>query len=165
MRLTQLMRDAFVRAAMADVPRVDYEKQIADVILADAVSQLPAKVLALYKDKNIGHFVNVDRVYICGAGRQVPKGRDAFNAKPETIAAVEKLQASLGAQVKKHDELRAKLRGCAYACSTRKALAEMLPEFEKYMPASEAQANRQLPVAANIVAEFMQAGWPKGQKK
>jgi hypothetical protein len=77
---------------------------------------------------------------------------------------------TLEALVKKkdHDEelradLHAKIKAVAYSVSTRKALADALPEFEKYLPADDAKAIRTLPVVANVVTDFMKAGWPKEQ--
>ena len=52
----------------------------------------------------------------------------------------------------------------ALGASTRKGLADALPEFEKYLPADEPAAVRSLPVVANVVADFVKAGWPKGKQ-
>ena len=61
--------------------------------------------------------------------------------------------------------LREKLHGCAYAVTTRKALVDLLPEFEKYLPADDASVCRTLPVVQNVVSDFVKAGWPKDGKK
>ena len=79
MRLTQVHRDAFVRAAIQDVPRVDWDEQAARI--------------------------------------------------------------------------------------AREALAAMLPEFEKYLPSETPALDRTVPAVANVVTDFMRAGWPKGQAK
>jgi hypothetical protein len=49
--------------------------------------------------------------------------------------------------------------------STRKALVDLLPEFEKYLPADEAKAIASLPAVANVLSDFVKAGWPKNQPK
>jgi len=53
-----------------------------------------------------------------------------------------------------------------YACTTTKQLRELLPEFDRYLPAEEEKTLRTLPVVQNIVADFVKAGWPakKGSK-
>lgn len=51
------------------------------------------------------------------------------------------------------------------ACTTRKQAAEVLPEFEKYLPEDEPKALRTLPALANVAADFVKAGWPKNAKK
>lgn len=163
MKLTNLMRDSFIRAAMDDVPKIDYSEQISKLILEDAVSQLPPKIRAIYNDKQFGHYIHRDRVYVGGAGRHLPKGADNFKAKPETLTKVTELEAKTNAQSTHMSELRSKIRGCAYACNTRKALLDLLPEFEKYLPADEAAACRTLPVVANVVSDFVKAGWPAGK--
>ena len=60
--------------------------------------------------------------------------------------------------------LKSQLKSAAHSVTTRKALAALLPEFEKYLPADEAAACKTLPVVQNIVADFAKAGWPKGKK-
>ena len=47
MKLTNIIRDAFVRSVMNDVPTVDYSEQIREVVTKEAVAQLPEKVRAL----------------------------------------------------------------------------------------------------------------------
>ena len=65
---------------------------------------------------------------------------------------------------KRLKDLRDKLTGAINACTTRKQAAEAIPEFEKYLPADEPKALRSLPALANVAADFVKAGWPKGQK-
>jgi hypothetical protein len=60
--------------------------------------------------------------------------------------------------------LRTKIKGAAYACNTTKQLRELLPEFERYLPAEEEKTLRTLPVVQNIVADFVKAGWPDKKK-
>jgi len=57
--------------------------------------------------------------------------------------------------------LRDKLKRAAASFTTRKQLAEAMPEFEKYLPADEAAAIRSLPAVTNVVGDFQRAGWPK----
>ena len=167
MKLTNTIRDAFVRAAMQDVPSTDFTEQIRAAVMADAVDQLPPKVRTIYKDKALSQYVRTDWV----ANRlpqsvSVPCSRDQkFKLSEKAAALVADLQARKNAQDEQHTALRDRLKAVAYSVSTRKALAEALPEFEKYLPADEAAALRTVPVIANVVAEFVKAGWPKGAKQ
>lgn len=164
MKLTNTLRGAFIRAAMQDVPNVDYGAKITAAALEDAVAQLPPKVRAIYNDKALRHFVKSDWCRVGPDRQHVPSGGD-YIASESARAKVEELSALKNAQDERNSDLRNKLRGCAYACSTRKALLDMLPEFEKYMPSDEAAACRTLPVVANVVSDFVKAGWPKDAKK
>lgn len=74
---------------------------------------------------------------------------------------LEALAGQLHRQQQTRSALKDRLRSVAYACSTRKALLAALPEFEKYLPEDEPAALRTLPVVANVVADFVKAGWPK----
>ncbi len=164
MRLTMNLKESFVRAAMADVPSVDYDEAISKVACEDAASKLPPKVRAVYADKATRHFVATTYIRIAGAYLCVPNGGD-YSPSPEATLEVERLCKEQKTQADKRNDLRLKLRGCAMACTTKKQLVDMLPEFEKYLPEDEAAACRTLPVVTNVVADFVKAGWPKGVAK
>jgi hypothetical protein len=66
MRLTKTIREAFVRAAMADVPQEDYQAKIHKLIQDDAIAQLPPKVKAIAKDKDLRHFLTTATHYTSG---------------------------------------------------------------------------------------------------
>ena len=160
MRLTDSIRSAFIRAAMADVPKVDYDEQIRSLALKLAAAKLPPKVRALWNDKELRGFVAVGHFYCGHAPLQLP-GLSAI-VETEIEAGLAPLQLLHREQSKSIDELTAKLRSVAYSVSTRKALLDALPEFEKYLPADEVAVNRSMPAVAGVVTAFMLAGWPKG---
>jgi Nucleotide modification associated domain 5 len=166
MRLTNAIRDAFVRAAMADVPQKSYEKEIHDLIKEDAKKHLPPKVLELIEDPKTREFIKGHSHYIRGYNiNNVWLYGSTYERSPKVNAKVEALLCESEEQTERINQLKGKLHAAAYSVTTRKALAEMLPEFEKYLPETEAKANRSLPVVANIVAEFTKAGWPKNKPK
>jgi hypothetical protein len=164
MRLTNTIRDAFIRAAMDDVPSVDYSEKIRQLLQKDAAKQLPPKVRAIYHDPELRHFVSTTYCYKFD-GIHVPCGGNKFDPSPEAQAEYERLDKERDAQKDRNKALRDKLHAVAYSVSTRKALVDALPEFEKYLPADDAAACRTLPVVANVVSEFVKAGWPKGRAK
>lgn len=172
MKLTNTIRNAFVRAAMQDVPDVDHAELIRKAVTEAALRALPASVRKVHDDAATRRFLGETFLTFGGVSVSVP-GRDGEWRKPETqlpkLSA--KDQGVINDLVKKHDEqestrkdLERRLHGAAYSVSTRKALVDLLPEFEKYLPEDDAAANRTLPVIANIVADFTKAGWPKGKK-
>lgn len=162
MKLTNTLRDAFVRSAMNDLPYVDYKQQIRDLALKTAVEAMPAKLRAVWDDKELHGCLSTSwfRITDC-----VSSDLPSFSGRTEAIeaqrSALEALHAQHHAQEATRDDLRRKIHAVAYSVTTRKALAQALPEFEKYLPPDEAAANRSLPVVANVVAEFVKAGWPK----
>lgn len=158
MRLTNYMRDAFVSAAMNDVPREDFEDQIQTLLTKAAISCLPPKVRALYDDPATRDFVchtqlpyGFNRTYVPGLGTLPVGTQEKYNGLKEK----QKEQ-----DTRLHD-LRRQLRGVAYSARTRKALVALLPEFEKYLPADDSAACKTLPAIANVMADFVKAGWPK----
>lgn len=162
MKLTNMIRDAFVNAAMQDVPKVDYDEQAQKIGLQDALSQMPPELVGHYeKHKN---WFNHTRKWVDGAVIvRVPTMGDHFEFTAKGKKQIDALVADARTQRDTHDKLRSRLRGIAYGVTTRKALAEALPEFEKYLPAEEPRATRNLPAIANLVSEFTKAGWPKSK--
>lgn len=165
MKLTNTIRDAFIRAAMNDVPSVDYDEQIRAIAMADIVDQLPPKVRAIWNDASLRHWIKTDWNSYGGVSLTHPSfDRLETTLRDEARQKVDELKAAADDQARQRNELKRKLKGCAYSVTTRKALVALLPEFEKYLPADEPAALRTLPVVANVVADFVKAGWPKGGK-
>ncbi len=165
MKLTNYHRDAFIERVMDDVPHINYDDQVQDGILKAFVDALPPAAQRLWEDPDTRGFINIERGRFAGQYQYVPAKREDENdvSLPEaTSAEVERLMALRDEQITTRSALRAKLRSVVYGCTTRKQLAEALPEFEKYLPPESAKGSN-LPAVANVVAEFMQAGWPVGK--
>jgi len=160
MRLTKSIRSAFVRSAMNDVPTIDYEEQIRNLLVNDVIDQMPPEVLTAYKKyphvftKTGEYYHRVGYVYLPCEG---------IKPRPEATAKAEELIEKMVEQRKAKSDLMDKLEATALSVSTRKALVALLPEFEKYLPKEDEPSGRQLPAIANLVAEFTKAGWPKEQ--
>lgn len=166
MRLTKTLRDAFVRAAVADVPKIEYDELIRKAATQDIVEQLPPKVRDIWKDPQLSMYVETNWSTQYGVSITYPcaRGGDRFKLTPEASAKCAEWQRLGKEQDAMIRKLKDDLRGAAESVTTRKALAELLPEFEKYLPVSEQQALRSVPVIANLVADFARAGWPKDKK-
>lgn len=170
MKLTNYHRTAFVSAVMQDVPEEPYKEQ-AQKLFKNAMDQLwkdqyGAKNFELRKklcedEVFCTHWYHTPFSTMCYHG--LPDDYDMFQKKcPDACAEIQRLFELHKAQCEIHNNLETKLKAVAAACTTRKALAEALPEFEKYLP-SEAPKGASLPAVANVVEDFVQAGWPKGQ--
>lgn len=168
MRLTNTIRDAYVRSVMDDVPRVDYSEQIRELVTKAHIRALPREVRRAWEDPNQQNYINtVYRSYGGVSVGPLPGYGGSWNSNEHPVLMtpdqleLDALVAKMRAQEKSRDNLKAKLRSAAYAATTRKQLAELLPEFEKYLPADDTAALRTVPVVANLVADFVDAGWPK----
>ena len=164
MRLTNTMREAFVRAAMQDVPAEDFTEKARTLVNKKAVAFQKKAGLAdadaerlNYSSVTFGAYGNRHNFGVRGLSSDEVKMIEADQD-------IKDLVAKHKAQKEAHDALRTKLTGAINACTTRKQAAEALPEFEKYLPADEPKALRSLPALANVAADFVKAGWPKGQK-
>ena len=159
MKLSKLLRQSFVRAAMDDVPKINYDAEIRKVALAGAVKSMPSDLRRAY-EKHPDWFTN-DGQHIPGFGYMYLPTASEKKLPEATLEEIKRLVQLKDEQTHRLDQLRIKLRGIADSCTTRKALVEALPEFEKYLPADAPTACRMLPVVANVVADFVAAGWPK----
>lgn len=163
MKLTNYMRDAFIRAAMDDVPNIDHGEAIRDAGIKFAVAKLPPKVRALWNDKELRGYIKTDSAFVGQYTTVHYPGTS--DIEQQVIDACEPMVAAAKAQRETRDALQARLRSVAYACTTRKALLDALPEFEKYLPQDDAAVNRSMPVVSGVVTEFVKAGWPKKPSK
>lgn len=168
MKLTIADREAFVRAAMDDVPQIDYDEQAKKLVLDHLKEVLPidlqnaiAKYPEWFEAKTIqmpGCLQNF-ATRLCNAGYT-----DRYlNQWPELKVHLEELAKAKKAQDTKREALSSQLKGAILSCNTLKQAKEVLPEFVKYLPEDRDgdKKCRQMPVIANLVADLMQAGWPK----
>ena len=166
MRLSTSMRQAFVRAVMDDVPFVDYDEQLRQLAQKAVDSYRPAALVrALDLDPSIQDWLNRDYQFIskysqsfCLVGAK--QSLDRLNADKDFTQAAQNLRKQQQAQLEQRSALETKLKASAQACQTRAQLAKALPEFEKYLPI-EAGNSKCLPALANLMSDFMAAGWPK----
>lgn len=160
MKLTNYLREAFVRAAMNDVPSVDYKEQMRGVINKKIERlQKIAGVNTSDYSRLSQRYVYIDGTSYVGAGL-TEEELAQIKISPE----VQKLIALNAEQRTKLTALRSKLEDVIKGCNTRKQAAEALPEFDKYLPPEDAKAINTLPALANVVSDFVKAGWPKNQK-
>lgn len=162
MRLTNEIRKAFVGGVMRDVPSVDHEEMIRSVVLAHAVSRLPPPVREVWNNPELRAYIETRGTSYGGVTVRYPS--DPTNGvmvlAPDVQAEVGRLHALQKAQDAQRDQLEHRLRQVAASVSTRKALAEALPEFAKYLPADHSTALRSLPTVTGTVEMFKAAGWP-----
>lgn len=172
MRLTNYLRQAYINAIMQDVPCENEDDNIRTMVVKAAVAALPDEGQLLYE--NAPQHLTKSYLYINDMSITVPgnwplnsctgKLVDCYGCpmafSKEDRAAIAKLVDKNHKAKKTVQELRSKLEGVANGATTVKQLAELLPEFAKYLPKQAAPA-RNLPVVTNVVSEFYAAGWPK----
>jgi hypothetical protein len=172
MRLTHTIREAFITSALNDLPKVDYEEKAKKLFVDMAVESLPLKIQEIYKDPVLRQYIShgylgygsniIPNLHTLIQSLQFP-GIPGVNPSisKENKDRLNELRLLNDAQNTKFNTLRIKLRAIAYSVNTRKALVEILPEFEKYLPSEDPATNRSLPTVINVVSEFKEAGWPK----
>lgn len=163
MRLTNYQRDAFIRAVMDDVPKKDFDERIRKAAVEAQLKTMPKEAVKLWNDPETRGWLEQTSVVVGGISVYVPcRSGSSYSALRDRLYTELK---PLADEALEHSNmlarLRERLRQVAYSVTTRKALAAALPEFEKYLPADDVAAVKTLPVVANVVADFVKAGWPK----
>lgn len=167
MRLTNFIRQAFVRAVMADVPKTDYQEQahayarkIVQAEFEKAFPDIPYADVAKigwFDSGSISLPYGITNIHV----NAMKGGYSMLENMPKVWDKLKEFVVLKKAEDARINTLQTRLEGVANSCSTRKQLAEALPEFEKYLPAEEGPAMRSLPVVTNVISDFVKAGWPK----
>jgi hypothetical protein len=164
MKLSNYHRQTFVDAVMNDVPYIEYSEQARTLICAEAASQLPAEIKKIYDNKESRGWL------VASTHVTTPKNlssvcavaNDYYAPSPELQATLEELSRLAGVQDDARSNLRAQVKATIAACSTRAKALKVMPEFEKYLPSDDSTTSN-LPAVANLAAELIKAGWPKGK--
>jgi uncharacterized coiled-coil protein SlyX len=159
---------------MQDVPKIDYAEQMRECLQKAAKAALHPKVRAVWEDNQLRSFIDTctEHYYFGVRPNRVllsvtlPSAASytlsGYTLPKEVIEKVNELGNAWAVQEKTLSELSDKLTSAAASVSTRDALVKLLPEFEKYLPADAASAQKaNLPALANVVTDFVKAGWPK----
>jgi hypothetical protein len=168
MKLTTLLREAFVKQVMNDVPQVNYDEEVIKRLDELTLETLPPKLLAVYEDKELRQYLDTWWYY---SGHGGSGGRSSYQAVcSELVRSVfdaDPILANIftakASQYKNYQSLEKKLKAVAASCTTTKALREALPEFDKYIPDDAQTLSRSVPDLANVVSDFVKAGWPKAK--
>lgn len=167
MKLTNSDRDAFIKAVMDDVPTIDYDEVCREKVQKWALARAPETIKAAYAEapNYLSYKYYCVPGSLCGAYGigdsdcyEISKIDPGFNNELRELASLK------DAQIQKNRELEGQLRGVIFSCTTLKKAKELLPEFEKYLPADrDSVVDRAMPVISNLVASLTEAGWPKDQ--
>lgn len=163
MKLTKYMKRAFINAALNDVPQIDFSEKIQAIAQKAAVTMMPTAVRLAYK--NCPDWFPLERHWFGDIGSILLPIPESKKLPKDARDEMHRLLALRRDQQRLLRELETKLRAATESCTTRKALAALLPEFEKYLPTDEPARIKNLPAVANLVADFAKAGWPKDKKK
>ena len=170
MRLTNADREAFVRAAMDDAPKIDYSTQCKEIILGFLKETVPIdlqNMIAKYPDWFDAHRVSMPMHIEDFNTRLTPKYREWNHilTDEERRNRVRELAAAAKLQSEQRAAIEIKLTSVIASCTTLKMAKEILPEFVKYLPQErDGKVIRSMPVVANLVADLMSMGWPKDKQ-
>lgn len=166
MRMTKMLREAFVDAVLADVPEMDYRALYQRHLQEFVLKRLPDAVRKVYDNPEARCYLVLTHPYASNVGSLTVFCYSAIEESPLTVeesATLEYVRKLSEEQRDTQRALRSKLEAAIAGCSTVKSAHKLLPEFAKYLPSLEASTTPNLPAVANIVADLSKAGWPKGK--
>ena len=168
MKLTKQDRELFVDAVLEDVPETDYNKLAAALVRDTLLAIAPKAVKELYKTHPSwldGFSIRTpDGLASIYTKLRVPEdGSDAFASQyPHLWEQMTQWGVEAKAQRESRKALRIKLNAMIAGHTTLKSATDALPEFAKYLPWDrDVVKDRSMPAVANVVADLMNAGWPK----
>lgn len=154
MRLTNHLRDCFVRAVSNDIPK-PVEPTYDDIQLA-LYDMFSESIKTVYNNEDDRKDLNTSRVCIDGGrGEYLVTGRWDYKELPVYIAYRDACQ--------KRSDVISKLRGVARGCNTLKQLQEALPDLPdlvKYMTDDYKKPTPGLPVVSNLYDDLKALGLP-----
>lgn len=163
MRLTNYIRDAFINSVLQDVPQVNYDNKIRQVVMEDFIEQMPKAVREAYS--RFPEYFRASSIYINDFGYVSVHCGDKKELTQTTKEKVKELVKQHHEQSKIRSKLKTDLKAVAYSVTTANALRKALPEFEKYLNEYVTKpVDRSVPAIANVVSSFVAAGWPKVKK-
>lgn len=158
MRLTNHLRECFIRAVANDIPAVK-EPTIEQIKKEIRESITSEKLLALFDDVELQPYVKTQWVYV---GSNCNKYMFTADVKVEELPCIVKFKK----EGKARDAAVTKLRSLAYGCTTLKALHEAAPELRKYMAEEEGKKPTPgVPVPVGLLDDLKSVGFPKHEVK
>lgn len=156
MRLTNFLRDAFIRNVANNIPEV--KAPSTEDIQSTLYTMAHPRLRAVYDDEELRKQLNRSWCYFSNgcSGYIVTFGFD-----------VDELQIIIDYKNldKKRDDAITKVRLAAYGCKTLKELQAALPDLVDYMPDEDKPAKISVPMVTGVVEALRDVGFPKEKEK
>lgn len=147
MKLTNYLRDAFVRSVMQEVPAIDYDllaKQLQDALY----SGMSADVRRVYR--KTPNALKVQGFWFSG---------DRYQRKSVVgDADFDLIFPQYNAVPNARDDFQHKLKKAVNGFTTVKQVRDAYPELAHHLP-DEKVPTKNLPAQANLIAELVLLGW------
>jgi hypothetical protein len=152
MRLTNYLRDAFVRNVSNNIPVV--KAPSLTLIQEMCYNLADPRLKIIYDDEKLREQLQKSWVYLEEIHGYIFSFGVDWEEFPAVINYREKLQ-------KRRDAID-KLRRAAYGCKTLKELREALPDLTDYMPDENKPAKISVPMVVDVVKDLTAAGLTLG---
>lgn len=176
MKLTKYHKEAFVKAVLDDVPRIDYTEKIRALVLEDSINQLPKGLQEFAKDPKTTDFITAQWKQIDkprtdngrwngSIGCTIKGATNEYTPSKKAQALLDKWMPALIEQDAVKNKLQTDLTLAIAGCTTLKQAQEAFPELKKYLPSITPKGDQvPAPLYKNVLMELAKAGFPKGKK-
>lgn len=169
MNLNKSRREEIVAAVMRDTPKrhkLDIKERLQSVIDKAITERGPEGIRKLWKDKELGRFLNrcstcasyiVENVFM----DNVPyvSALYGYEFDDAVKAEIKALIADHLDEIKQRAEAQSTLTAALAGIRTRKQFIDQFPKLAKYAP-EEFKADRTVPAIANVMSTLSKLGWP-----
>lgn len=150
MRLTKHLRECFVRAVFADIPKP--VEPTFEVLQAELCANFHPLIKAVFDDETLRQHLDSSYYYVNGVGgRNLVTCGQEYEKMPTYVAWLHARDA--------YNKSRSQLRAVADGCTNLKQLQESLPELIKYMVSEEKPTPVNLPAITGTVDALKALGW------
>lgn len=176
MKLTKYHKEAFVKAVLDDVPRIDYVEMVRKLVLEDSISQLPKGLQEFAKDPKTSDFItaqwkqiekprNENGGWTGSVGCTIKGANNEYKPSKKAQALLDKWLPAMVEQDSVKSKLQCDLNQAIVGCSTLKQAQEAFPELKKYLPKVTPKGEQvPAPLYKNVLMELTKAGFPKGKE-
>lgn len=157
MKLTNYIRDSFVRAVTNNLPEVNYPTL--DEVQQALYKKMSPKVKAVYSNEETRKALRTK--YYAPNGSGYDQRGNVFVGDVE----LDDVLAEYNAAVAARSVAKRKVHDLAYSCNTLKQLKEAAPELVKYMPDEKTGVTAGVPAVVGVLSALKAAGFKEGSDK
>lgn len=153
MKLTNYLRDGFVRAVRNDMPAPTPWPKLKDLQVM-VYEAMPPALKTVYDNEELRPALKTESYY----------KPESYSDRGQVIVGNLKLDtfyAPIYKEVEQKNAAIEKVRVVAYSCSTLKQLQDALPELIEYMPSETKTTTKNLPMITGVISALKDAGFPK----
>ena len=163
MKLTKQIRGEILRSIMADVPNPNYKGQAFKIVRDDSIKSLPGLIYEPIKQDN-SLLSEITQKHVWISGWSIPSFGSDYRPSSSIIDKVTQLSSDAEEWGDSIHSTRRSIETALDKSTTTDQFLKLFPEFECYIPKSQSEILKNLPVT-DTMANLMKLKWkPKNER-